>query len=341
MFDRCSFRVSTLGAGGPGWLPVQSITDAWSVREVLRLNTDGIADKKKKAKTPWRVYEHRAAGIRIVGPVDHGPLFVEASLSRILFGHNGCLLRTQQDVDNAVGKLTEAFRQVSNGSQMQILEVQSAELAWHFSGAPSAWIAFYSHLNHPRIEAAPQAWRDEYLVRCINPPPVPFLAHDLIPVSSSPTGVTWWGKRLRIKLYDKTAQMGCPSNVPPVMRLEYQAKDSSLKGILLPGGRLSFDAAYGQYRKLSGMFRSFRAPRGMTQSAVDFLILLWVHKFVPDHLYRGFLADQSRRTRYRYRERQRQIPEIWEMEPGIIARLPEDGPPAAPDVVPPSAAISG
>ena len=341
MYDVIKVRVDEPGGDGlgMGWCPLPEVGTNWRVREIMKLRTG--PEKPAGTLTPWRIYEHGPTGARISGFRDDGIRFVEASLPRVLHGHNGILIRTQKEIDDAVDRLTGLCREISPAFVWRIRSVNHVELAWHFHGAPNEWVSFYSRLKHPRIERFPIIWREEFVPACIHCPPCSFLRQDVVSVSSSLNAVTWKGVKLQIRLYDKTAQMGVAGLLPSVMRLEFRVSEYLATGLTNSGASLSFEKGYVRYRELAAEFRSFRRTRSVSDGPLDFLLSLRAGGVIPDHDWAAFEAAQSRSTRTRYQQRQKELVEVWENIPGIISRLPTEGPPPAPDVAPPPLATSG
>jgi hypothetical protein len=116
------------------------------------------------------------------------------------------------------------------------------------------------------------------------------------------------------------------------MRVEFTVLDKLADGLTSPAHRLDFDLLYGRYRDLASGFRDYKTNRGAYESPLSLLLTLRARGLVPEHDFQSLLASQSRATRARYLKRARGLKEMWESVPGIIARLPLEGPPDAPDV---------
>jgi hypothetical protein len=320
---------------GPGWLDRESIDlNRWAV--VVTTKLSAVRGGSAPIETQWYCFTEKSTGMRITGPVEWGPTDIEVSLPRLLWGENGRLIRTQAELNEATDQIDEKLSWISPKTTFVILKLSHVELTWHFAGSPVAWVPFYALMKHPRIESLPHAWRAEYIPAdfCINPAPASILRHLAQAVSFTPTSVTWSGERVKIKLYDKVAQMGLSQKLAPVMRLEFTLFDTLAKGLLTHDGHLDFERCYQRYREFASGFRDFKCARSAYSSPLD-LLLSWRSRGLgPEHEFQTLLSTQSRATRGRYMKRARGLKEVWETVPGIISRLPEDGPPDAPDVVP-------
>jgi hypothetical protein len=112
--------------------------------------------------------------------------------------------------------------------------------------------------------------------------------------------MVWPGKHLHARLYDKgLEQTGKPSNV---VRLEFQTRSGMIpKGILKPGLRVDYAAAYRAYRTFCRGF----APRKVAKVSRVVELLAWcdLHRFqhdgmTPTELFlTGISPRQQRRIR--------------------------------------------
>ena len=114
----------------------------------------------------------------------------ECSLPRVLYGHNGCVLRDQAELDAAVALFCGALDELIQGVRPGDLAVRRADLCWNFDRAARPVILAHSETRVPGIQASPSLHR-------------------------SGTGISWLGYRsqLGVKFYDKCRQMRCDGSV--------------------------------------------------------------------------------------------------------------------------------
>lgn len=338
MVDRCKFVIADLSEDiATGWEPASDIDlREWDVSEPERFSRDPKTNATLQRKS--RIALHKRSGMRISGPLEFGPTVVEVSLACIMHGTNGCLIRNQSQLAESCRAVEILLREVAPNASFRIQRIRSIELTWHFDGNTSSWIPFYSCLRHPRIKRLPATWRDEYTVNDFALPHETggnVVRPDVLPVRTSLTSVVWMGENLKVKLYDKTAEAKLSSVLPPIMRLEFTAKGHLAANLTKPDGWLDFDKVYGRYRALAGMFRQTRIPHSIYDSPVDYLLSLKMRGLIPEAEFAIFFSRQSRSTQYRYMVKAQSHEETWQLDPGIIARLPFNGPPNAPDVIRP------
>ncbi|MBK8478568.1 MAG: hypothetical protein IPL39_20470 [Opitutaceae bacterium] len=254
------------------------------------------AGHRKPRQTRWWTFTHRPTGVRIAGPEGFGPFSIQGSLPRLLFDSNGRLIRNQAMLDKALAALADLVGQVSP-AVFRILKVRRIELSWHFAGAPEEWVTFYAALKHPKIEALPISWGEQYETEsiCINPSPVSKLRRNETTTAFAPTAVTQTGGHLRTRIYDKTAEMKLSGRLDPVIRVEFVVTGKLATG-LLDSGSLRFDLLYRRYRELAGMYRDFSKVRDVYTKTMDFIIYQSITGKISPADFRKFLSTKSRAT---------------------------------------------
>jgi hypothetical protein len=208
-------------------------------------------------------------GIRVL---IHGGVItkVEADLPKLLYGHNGRLLKSQQDLNTALARLKGVLATISQGLSDRNgffpgdvagdlwTYYTRIDLAWQFDIAPAFVLLAMRSAKHPEITKRTGEWQDQTLV--------------------------FPGTKIRISIYDKKAKMraACPHNV---MRVEVQIHDEKIAehidfdGTLLKA--LSFAAAYAAYRDALLQFGTDRVPDPTTKGKLEDY-LAWVVTALPD-----------------------------------------------------------
>lgn len=164
---------------------------------------------------------HRKSGIRFFGNREQ-IISVEASLPRLLFGHNGKLLLSQAHIHAALRKLHRTLGGIS-GRPREAEEYTRVDLVWHVPGSCAEFILAHRDVRHPRVRNA----------TCV------FDAQS----------ITWPGAALRLLLYDKTKkETEAPGNF---VRVEAQLRGHVLNECLRQSDYvLDFRHCYRFLRKL-------------------------------------------------------------------------------------------
>jgi len=152
------------------------------------------------------------------------------SLPGLLFGTNGKLIRTPQDLTAAFVSVNAMLDEISIPAR-PLIEYIRADLVLHFRCNVQQYIAAHRHARHPFV-------RNE--------------THDY-----DGSGLSLRGQKVIINFYDKALQMGNPPG--DVLRLEIQLHKPKLGEVFgeEEGHGLShidFWAAYTNYRRLVFMF---------------------------------------------------------------------------------------
>lgn len=321
----------------------------WSSFEELDLDKVwAVRESRKKIRKPngeidhveWIIVVHRKTGLRIDGPKDFGPIHIEVSLPRLLWLKNGRLIKNQMQLDDALNRAETLMQRVAPDARIRLQKICNIELPLHFLGVPPEWVSFYSTVRHPNIEAGPSTYEngkgvdeDDDENEEENHPTSQSAGHCYIRWSAE--SVTWSGKRLKIKLYDKVSEMGLARafcRPRSVMRLEFTLLDTMCNG-LMTGGRISFDKCYQKFRQLAGAFRSFDQQSGKYDSPMSFIIAMRAAGYIPASEFNRFLSTRSSSARHRDLALMRDMDDVWECIPGAITRLPANHLPEMIDVI--------
>ena len=221
-------------------------------------------------------YEHRPTGLRATGD-EHEIRWIEVSLPRLLFGHNGSLITSQEHIDQAMRALSGLLRQI--GTQLTALRYFTrVDLVWQFSGDPAAFIAAHRSCKHRSIRKEAGSFNNNSLF--------------------------WQGSDMRVSMYDKaleqTGQKG------DVVRVEVQLRGKRLKRELRDDEYsnvtgLDFYDCYQAYRRILLGFNPPSLPK--IGSVAELLALAERHDWTADGVTpfdlwaRGKSAKQITRVR--------------------------------------------
>lgn len=186
---------------------------------------------------------------------------VEADLPKLLYGHNGRLLKCQEDIDAALERLKLALQTISrpHGVRSGFYPGEQAgdfstyyvrvDLVWQFDLKPGVVFLAMRNAKHPEINKR----NGEYLGQTLVFP----------------------GTDIRISMYDKKAKdrASCPHNV---LRVEIQLRDHKIAEHFGLDEHelqsLSFDATYRVYRSALTRFGSDLVPDPSVKGTIeDFL----------------------------------------------------------------------
>ena len=146
----------------------------WDIKTIRRevAGSEGFEDEYLQS------YQgiHKKMGIKFFGNRDQ-IVAVEASLPRVLFGHNGRLLLSQAHINAALGKLDRALDKISQRPEGD-LEYTRVDLVWHVPGSCAEFILAHRDVRHPRVRKATCVYDKE--------------------------SITWGGSAFRLIIYDKT-----------------------------------------------------------------------------------------------------------------------------------------
>jgi hypothetical protein len=180
----------------------------------------------------WPLRFPLPADKRLTGPVRFGVdstgerlAWVEASLPRLLFGHNGRLLASQADIDGALKALGEKLGEFAIVPPLADWPSPSRlDISWQFDirqrlrKPAHALILAHQGLQHPAVKE----------------PPVP-----------RRNSLTWEGTKARLQFYGKSRKMKLGDDI---MRVEYRLSGKPLRNAL-PGE---------DWRKLPNLWACFR-----------------------------------------------------------------------------------
>ncbi len=165
-------------------------------------------------------------GLAVWGSPQNG-FSIEHSLPQLIFPTNGRLLKSQAELDGAVGVMDAFLAKVL--SPPRTAEFTRVDLCWQIAGDIAHFIASLRGCRHPLINGVPGFAENESI---------------------------WFGKRnatMRGCIYDKMRELsGKPGNV---IRIEWRLRKRRLReeltGSLAPVTHLIFDACRRSFRRLT------------------------------------------------------------------------------------------
>ena len=146
----------------------------------------------------------------------------EASLPRLLFGHNGRLIETQGQLDAALTKFGELLDPVVVVPSMREWQPWRLDLVWNFDHPARPLVLAHAALRVPRIRAGATLF-------------------------AGGQGVSWCSekKRLMVKLYDKSRKMRVRGSI---LRAEISLRGAQLYRRCRQQDWCNFNVLYGIYR---------------------------------------------------------------------------------------------
>jgi hypothetical protein len=214
MIDTVKFRLPVLVCTSP----TDFNPELWrsEFRELNELDRDG----KPKTIRKW-LLTHRLSGLRGWG-TETTLQYFEVSLPRILFGHNGCLLTTQDKIDEAMDKVFQVLDQIGDFDHLP--EFRKVDLVWQFEFDPNLFLAAHNHARHRRIK------------------------RDVVKYEGG--SLMWRGSNLSVCMYDKTLEM--LKQPGKIVRVEARLQTRALKKYLGPDRQagLDFHECYNAYRNI-------------------------------------------------------------------------------------------
>ena len=160
------------------------------------------------------------------------PVKIEVSLSRVLFGHNGCLISRQTDITNALKKVDELLDKVSQCANPQ-RTFKRVDLVWQFKGDPAVFAGAHSNCRHPMIHT-------------------PTADH-------GNNGLEWKGSQIKILMYDKLLKQN--RRLGNVVRLEVQFRGRPLTKLLGKGSPVTDLDFHNVIRRTEISYRSLTLNR--------------------------------------------------------------------------------
>lgn len=211
--------IDTVQYRQPRYLRESASRRNWNIETVMRevIDSDGLEDEQLRRVRG--VHKHK--GIRFFGNRDQ-IVSVQASLPRLLFGHNGKLLRSQAEMTAAFRKLNRTLDKISHppeGSRV----FKRIDLVWHVPGRCADFIAAHQKVRHPRVRKATCVYDGE--------------------------SITWRGSAFSLMIYDKAKkQLGQPGEF---VRVEVQLRNHMLDEFLGElETELDFTQCYRYFRRL-------------------------------------------------------------------------------------------
>lgn len=226
--------------------------------------------------------------------------WAEVSLPRLIFRDNSNLLCSQLDIEKALKRLNKLLQQVA----MPIDEpyrFSRVDLTWNFEGDPQAFFLAHKKCNLAIARTRVASYRNHW----------------------KQTGITWEGKDVTVKLYDKTNEK---RPLQKLTRAELQIRRRSLIDLLQQkdSGLLDFNLCYQTFRKiLTDEFKPTEVPH---VSAKDEVLFYAQDQGIPVlELLSGTLKESAfRRLNKKFEAYSLKHHKIdWE------EILPPDGPPNA------------
>ena len=214
MIDTVKFRRSLIVLA-----PFAQFADSevWKSEHKLqdRLDHDG-----EPIQIPRWHLRHEPTGMRASGSDRMLDTF-EVSLPRVLYGHNGRLLKSQYEINAALERVYEILGEVGDWLD-ELPKFSRVDLVWQFRGDPKLFIAAHKHARHKRIR------------------------RDVVTYENG--SLTWKGSNQSICLYDKTLEM-C-RQPGDIVRMEVRLRKPLLNKVSVqnPLTRLDFARCYEVYR---------------------------------------------------------------------------------------------
>jgi hypothetical protein len=252
-------------------------------------------------------YDDPVTGYHAYGEGD-AICYHRASLPRLLYGHNGKLIKDQAELDNALELLQAKGDEIGNLTHSGH-HFTRVDLVWQFRGDPARFVLAHRHARHPRIHSDP--------------------------VQYASRSLALEGSEMRISIYDKTLERFKRNG--DVVRVEVQLRGDRLKeelGAKKRVTKLDFSDCYRAYRRILLGFCPPAIPE--VGSIGNFLAIGeregWQAAGIPAFdLYTADLGQRQRRRLQRQMAASR--PTVHQIDWAQL--LPADGPPDAVEPLPP------
>ena len=244
--------------------------------------------------------EDKTTGLRI-GGTRFAAEWIEASLPTLLHGHNGMLITSQQELDDALNLLYEIVDQVSElAADAAGDSFTRVDLVWQFKDNLEAFKAAHRNCRHRRIRKEAVEYDGQ--------------------------GMVWKGTQLSVTMYDKRLKMF--KKPGDVVRVEVRLWGKVLRKEFTGSEhgdlrKLSFWRCYEVYREIMCGFCPARIPR--LSSMAEFLAMAaqagWKWEGVP--MFDIWRVEKSPRHLSRVRKEMARLrPKIHSFEWETL--LPED-----------------
>lgn len=253
-----------------------SLPDNWSSTDKF---SEGVNDDGRHWESRKFTLTERDTGVRVSG-TRLSALRIEASLPRLLFGHNGRLIHTQDQLDEALDKLNDLASEVCFPADDQVQDhVSRADLVWQLRGNIAEFLAAHKNCRHKSIRKLMGHYQGQ--------------------------GFYFQGQQLRVRFYDKRLkQHGQPGGV---VRVEVQLFGNRLREAFSGFEwrkltSLSFWRCYEVYREIMCGFCPNPLPRVSTMAEILALADRegWTSSGIP--LFDIVTAQQSKRNVSRLRK---------------------------------------
>lgn len=182
-----------------------------------------------KLKKKYGLNRIRHNGLIIKADTFAGKIrFIEVSLPKVLYRDNSRLIESPASLQKAFEELDRILSLHAQPTHPK-RTFSRVDLVWHFAVRPETFFEAHKFSTYPEIRKPHAIWYD----------------------SSYCTGITWAGKQLRIRMYDKSCNF--LGKALPILRVEIKLTQNKLQR-LLGGGKpvssLDFDLCYRTYRGL-------------------------------------------------------------------------------------------
>jgi hypothetical protein len=228
MIDTLGVWVSgCLKGGGEG-----ALTTLWQKKEYSseKIGPDGTIIKK----TRW-LFVHGPTGLRVAFQ-GHEALWAEVELSRLLHEHNGILLKTQRELDQAVRRLRALLAEVCDLRPEQPWGLRRIDLVGHARIKPSLLVNAYRDFRLPGIRKEAIYYPNESLL--------------------------WNGTNHRCRIYDKSLKRSGIRG--DLARIEWQLHKHKIAAAFskrLALDDLRIEDCYQAFRRLCSGFEARPVPR--------------------------------------------------------------------------------
>lgn len=120
------------------WRPLGKFSECWQTREATTVEAFEVVEGQYRERaTGESIFRTNLMnGLRVWGTSQ--PLFVEASLPRLVFSHNGQLLKSDVDLAQAKEALLDVVGEVVEGAKVG--NVTRLDTVWQYRGDPPSWI---------------------------------------------------------------------------------------------------------------------------------------------------------------------------------------------------------
>lgn len=215
----------------------------WEIKEGTRLS------ESECRFVPWTSATHKESGLRVQS-ADGFASILEVSLPRLLFGHNGRLLRPHE-INMAYRAAVDLASDVVEDLRLE--SITRYDVVHHFQGFMCDFLDSLRGITHSKVRRKQVEYFD--------------------------TGLSWPGKDCHIRLYDKKRESERIAGY--IQRLEFQLRGSALRDVWSYLGGFDPDALYEHYKLLCNGFRGSR-PVPRLGSLAELLCVLQKQNFMVE-----------------------------------------------------------